>query len=61
MSATRRCCSVRCYSRRSWAVGVTRKPLRVYEGVGLLAPAARTSGGYRVYKAFSGTERLPVT
>jgi DNA-binding transcriptional MerR regulator len=31
--------------------GTTRKALRLYEASGLIAPAARTSAGYRVFAA----------
>src|SRR6266478_271506 len=36
--------------------GTTRKALRLYEAAGLLAPARRTSSGYRVYSQ----EALPL-
>lgn len=47
-------------ARTRWTIGdvasrtgVTRDTLRYYERLGLLAPASRTSGGFRVYA--SGT------
>jgi MerR family transcriptional regulator, copper efflux regulator len=36
--------------------GTTRKALRLYEAAGLLAPARRTSSGYRLYSS----EALPL-